>query len=330
VQIGLIGCGSAAWAQAKAYHSLQLPVAAAADPDEKAAQDLAAYLGADAYPSLEKLLSSTDVDMLHICAPTSLHAKLVREGLEAGKHVLCEAPLTLDAETAKALVDLAEKGKRQLAVGHVFRYAPEYEAAKNQLEQGHLGSPAVVRTSRSRRTPIGWQRWYQDARLSGGVILDSMLHDLDFLIWCFGQPKRILVKTTRGRGLQGMEHALATVRMKNGVIAHMEAGWSNTSNADYTAFEISTRSGMISHDSREVKGLEIDGVQNPWVTHGPASDLLVQNAYERQLQDVVRCFAANGKPRCTGRDALQTMQAGEAALASVAANSVIHLAQEVT
>ena len=100
-------------------------VVAVADPQEYAlARIRARYPDVDCYADFHMILDRPDVDAVVVATPTSLHAQVVREALQAGKHVLCEKPLTSESRDAWELVSLSEQKGLILMVGHVFHSIP--------------------------------------------------------------------------------------------------------------------------------------------------------------------------------------------------------------
>src|SRR5699024_5667607 len=107
----------------------------------------AAAHGATVHTTLESLLES--VDAVDICTPTSEHADLIHQALDAGRHVVCEKPLTLTGEDARAVVDHAERAGRLLLPAHVVRFFPQYAAAQRAVAGDAIGTPAVLRFERT-------------------------------------------------------------------------------------------------------------------------------------------------------------------------------------
>jgi predicted dehydrogenase len=105
----------------------------------------AASLGAErAFASAEELVTSADVDVVHICTPNHLHRPLAEAALAAGKHVICEKPLALDVLGAQALVDAAAGAGRQAAVPFVYRYYPTVREARERVRTGGTGPVRIV------------------------------------------------------------------------------------------------------------------------------------------------------------------------------------------
>jgi predicted dehydrogenase len=109
------------------------------------AKEAAAALGVDrAFDSSEELATSDDVDVVHICTPNDAHARLAELALRAGKHVVCEKPLTTSSATAGALAALAARSGRVAAVPFVYRYHPMAAEARARVRDGRAGDVRLV------------------------------------------------------------------------------------------------------------------------------------------------------------------------------------------
>ncbi len=187
------------------------------------------------------------IDIVDVCVPTFLHKSYVMKAADAGKHVICEKPLARSLEDAREMLDYCREKDVRLFVGHVLRFFPEYREAKALVDQGAIGDVAVVRTTRGGGFPMAWNNWYADFQNSGGLVLDMIIHDFDFLRWCFGEVERVYAKSLFGRGHYGMDYALVTLRFASGVIAHVEGTWAHESFS--MKFELAGKSGIIDYDS---------------------------------------------------------------------------------
>ena len=102
-----------------------------------AANDLGAKR---AFDSAEELVRDADIDVVHICTPNHLHLPLAEAALAAGKHVICEKPLALNAEGAQRLVDAASSSGVRAAVPFVYRYYPTVREARERVRSGRTGA----------------------------------------------------------------------------------------------------------------------------------------------------------------------------------------------
>jgi predicted dehydrogenase len=140
------------------------------------------------YEDLDSLLKDDGIDAVDICLPSDQHFEAVRAALRAGKDVLVEKPLALDGESADLLVEEARRTGRILMTGHVLRFITQYRAMAEVLKGGSLGD---VRASFFRRRcgAPAWSRWLTDASRSGGAVMDLLIHDIDFCLHLYGNPK---------------------------------------------------------------------------------------------------------------------------------------------
>jgi predicted dehydrogenase len=112
---------------------------AASSPERSAAA--AEALGAErGFDSAEELVSSDEVDVVHVCTPNYLHVELAERALAAGKHVVCEKPLALDANAAQRLTEAAEASGRTHTVPFVYRYYPTVREARERVLNGTSGA----------------------------------------------------------------------------------------------------------------------------------------------------------------------------------------------
>jgi predicted dehydrogenase len=141
LRIGIAGTGFIGAVHARSARLAGAHLAGVAASSPESARRAAAALGAEqAYPDAEALADAPDVDVLHICTPNNLHAPLAERALAAGKHVICEKPLAVDAATAKKLVRIAAGAPgRVAAVPFVYRYYPTVREARERVRTGATG-----------------------------------------------------------------------------------------------------------------------------------------------------------------------------------------------
>lgn len=123
-----------------------------------------------AYGSYEDLIADKDVQAVYIPLPNSLHLKWVKESLNAGKHVICEKPLALNARDAKEMFDTAKKNGVYLMEAYAYLHTPYMESLKNDVASGIIGSVDYIETA------FVTQGYTEDIRLhkdmGGGAMYD--------------------------------------------------------------------------------------------------------------------------------------------------------------
>jgi predicted dehydrogenase len=122
-----------------------------------------------AFASSEELVQADDVDVVHVCTPNHLHLPLAEAALAAGKHVICEKPLALDAAGARQLVDAAAEAGRQAAVPFVYRYYPTVREARERIRTGASGPVRLLHGSYLQDWLLSAEddNWRVDADLGG-------------------------------------------------------------------------------------------------------------------------------------------------------------------
>jgi len=149
------------------------------------AQKLAAGFGVAATDDYRKLLQDSTLDAVHICTPNVTHYQMAKDALQAGKHVLCEKPVTISVEEAQELVALARKTGLRNGVCHNLRYYPMVQQMRRMREAGELGEILVAQGTYSQdwmMYPTDWS-WRVDAKVSGPsrVMADIGSHWFDMI-----------------------------------------------------------------------------------------------------------------------------------------------------
>ena len=160
--IGRVHCRSARLAGAR------LVGVSASTP--ASAQLAAAELGAErAFASSEELVEADDVDVVHVCTPNHLHEPLTLKALAAGKHVVCEKPVALDAAGAARIAEAAAAAGRVVAVPFVYRFHPTVREARARIAAGELGRLRLLHGSYQQDWLLDADdvNWRVDAALGG-------------------------------------------------------------------------------------------------------------------------------------------------------------------
>jgi len=178
-----------------AYRILQssgkIKVTAIADTNENA-RKFAKELGAQLFPDGDSLINEGDINTVDICLPTYLHFPFAEKTVKKGYNLFVEKPLCRTVEEADKLVALADEKGIIAMTGQCIRFWDEYIFLKETLESGKYSKLKNAYFRRlSPRPTWSWQNWLLDNAKSGGAALDLHIHDSDFLLYLFGQPKEI-------------------------------------------------------------------------------------------------------------------------------------------
>ncbi|KAH6976610.1 hypothetical protein EDB80DRAFT_757576 [Ilyonectria destructans] len=145
-------------------------------------------------PTFEEMIKTPGLDAIIIASATYLHTEQTIAALDRGIHVLCEKPVCKTLDELELLVKKAEANPRaKLMVGFVRRFDENYKEAHEQIQQNAIGRPVVIRSQGCE--PLDESPFFkQYLKDSGGVFLDSIIHDIDLSLYLFGensQPKSV-------------------------------------------------------------------------------------------------------------------------------------------
>ncbi|MBP3300271.1 MAG: Gfo/Idh/MocA family oxidoreductase [Clostridia bacterium] len=221
LKVGLIGCGFMGSMHANCYNNIEgVQVTAVADLRPEKAEELAKISNAAIYTTGKELIEKADVDVIDICLPTYLHAEHALLAMDKVKYVFVEKPVTLTLEEGKALIAKSKETGAQVQVGQVIRFWDEYVELKKIVESGKYGK--IINANFRRISPIptwGWEDWLLDLSKSGGAGQDLHIHDVDYVLSLFGEPKNYYSVKTPNNGY------VNTVMNYDGFVVGVEGTW---------------------------------------------------------------------------------------------------------
>jgi myo-inositol 2-dehydrogenase/D-chiro-inositol 1-dehydrogenase len=184
--LALVGAGRMGATHLRALQrARRVQLRAICDP-APAAVALGAQAGVPVDGDFGQTLERDDVHAVLIAAPTPLHEALIAAALAAGKHVLCEKPLTFDPQTDQRLAAEADHRGLALHVGFWRRHAWPYREARRLLAQGAIGEPRMLRLAQWDAEPP--PAAFCDPAVSGGIEVDCGVHECDLAAWLCDSP----------------------------------------------------------------------------------------------------------------------------------------------
>ncbi len=142
-------------------------------------------------------------DVCIICTPPHVRNAILKDCIAAGKHVLCEKPLSPSSAETKAILEGAPEN---LTIGmcHTYRFYPSRKETRDLVQSGFFGNNPVVTINEG--LPSNWPTvsgyCFKKELVPGGALYDNGIHSLDFLLWCFGDPKEIVYQDDAMGGLE--------------------------------------------------------------------------------------------------------------------------------
>lgn len=293
------------------------------------------------YSSIQELISSAQKpEAAIVCTPNHTHVPISKELVQAGIHVLCEKPISTTIESAKELLEVAERHKIKLLVGHHRRFNPYIIKAKQIVESGSLGQIIAVSGLWTTFKPPDYfapeaVKWRSSKKNGGGVILINFIHEIDLLQYLLGPVTRIhaeeaISKRSRQNDAGAAEEGAAiTLRFASGVVGtfvisdnvpsphSFEQGTGENpllplSGAD--VYRIFGTKGTLSVPDM-IKSSYDDG-RKSWENKISMQKQEVENVevtpFDSQLNHFVKVCRGQENPSCTGEEGLRALIVCEA------------------
>ena len=317
MRIGLVGAGTMARVHAAAYRRMGAGLVGVFAPNAKERADFAERFGIEAFPSLEALLRA--VEVVDVATPTDTHEPLTLAALAAGRDVILEKPIAHELAAAKRILEAVRETGRRLFVAMVVRFFPPYRRAAELVREGSLGRLGVVRMKRASFRPQ--VPWYLDPARSGGLEVDLLIHDLDYVQWLLGEPSRVFARR------QG-DYVQAVLGFKGGAMAFVEGGWAYPPGYFRTAFDLAGERGVIEWSSdapRPLAALLPRGEDLPPRVGLPVEGL-EEDPYELELRHALSALDAGTPFEVAPEEAVAALRLALLVRESAAGGGVLEVA----
>ncbi len=252
LKIAIVGVGNIAKNHIAGYlKNPNVELYAFCDIDEENLKEKGATYGVTRlYTDEAQMLAELpEIDAVSVCTWNSAHAPCTIMALNAGKHVLCEKPMAMNAAEAQAMIDASKKNGKKLMIGFVRRFGNDTEVTKDFIDAGSVGDLYYAKAVYLRRNgcPGGW--FGDKSRSGGGPLIDLGVHVIDLVRYLMGCPKPVSVygatfnnigkrdylKEKKGyvatrAGVEDAPHtvedmATALIRFDNGAVLSVEASF---------------------------------------------------------------------------------------------------------
>ena len=281
LKVAVIGCGMIAnVAHIPAYRNLgdKVELVAVSSASAKSAKETAERHGIPHwYTNAEEMLQKEKPDMVSVCTPNGLHKEMTMLALSYGAHVACEKPVAFTYADAKEMYEYAAKQNRVLFACQVVRYNPEYQFAKEMMDEGVLGDVYFSEFSLIRRRGVPtWGAFHRKDANGGGVLCDLGVHLIDAALWVMGNPEFVsisgMASSHIARNEQGVlsslaesgapagvpnakkykpeefeveEFAAGTLRLANGCCINFKTSWAVNLPPEYSMSFAGSKAGLL-------------------------------------------------------------------------------------
>lgn len=264
-----------------------------------------------AYSDYAAMLADPDIHIIDICSPTWAHHDQATSALASGVHVLLEKPVARTTKEAKRIVEASGHASHYLMPAMCLRFWPEWKMLKDAIDDGRYGKVLAARFRRVGPPPAWGKSHFHDGIKSGGALLDLHIHDVDFINWCFGKPKRVF-SSGYSKFSGSIDHVVSQFEVGNGAMVHAEGGWAMTPgfdfNMSYTVnFEKATMDYDVARGPEAVLKIYEEG-KDPAIHKASESD-----GYLGEIRYFVDCVKEGKAPSLvTAADGLAAIEVCEA------------------
>ncbi len=306
---GIAGCGK--FAENAFIPTIQLirknQVVSLFSNSKERANELAKKFGiANTFSDYDEFLKS-DINCIYVSSANSHHYEQVVKAAKAGKHILCEKPLSINSLEAEKMVKTCEENGVQLAVNYVFRFNPLVRKAKELINNDYIGKLVSMNLNFNTDFEPGTNFRFNKLLSGGGAIRDLGTHMIDLLRFFGGEIKRIDGFTDNVIYKSDVDDfASAIVQFENGGYGYFNVSFNNKK--AFNRVEILGHKGALSIE-------KLLGARNAFSKLTILREGEAKKAFRKRgsnlyylLKSVQKSFLKNETPLVTGYDGLKNMQ----------------------
>ena len=294
INVGVVGVGAMGENHVRVYHKMEeANLVAVSDVSERALKKIEKKYGAKGFTEYSDLLENPEIEVVSVCVPTTFHHAVVMEAIKNGKHVLVEKPIAFTVQEAEEMIAAAKEAGVMLATGHVERFNPAVQKAKELIDDGVIGD--VVSAFAKRVGPL-------PPRIKDvGVSIDLAIHDLDIMNYLFEEDVTQVYGSMNCSfdDSEFEDHAEIMVNFNNEATGIIEVNWLTPYKR--RELELTGTAGIIS----------VDYIKQSIEVYGKfAQDIQIK--HEEPLKSELKSFlnaVMNGEePEITGEDGLKALK----------------------
>ena len=275
------------------------------DINEQRLKEVGEEYNVDTYTDIDEMLKQDDIQMVDIASTTSAHVEQCVKSLEAGKHVLCEKPMSPNVKGMEQIVKVAEKTGLKCQCAQSRRYYPRPKKMKAVVNSGEIGVPVFLCYSAKGSFWPYPKGHYNRSKESGGTVMMTGSHCLDFLCWIANSlPKRVYAvgaeNYSKDNRMESKNYTCANIRLENGAAVQLELNSMIVNSPAYPGRGIITiigTKGGISYDSLKdavitiatPQGYSTGEMNDPSTFGGP------QDPFAAEITDFVECIINNSE-----------------------------------
>ena len=233
-----------------------------------------------------EVLKNTDIEAVAVVTPSHTHYKIVKQAIEAGKHVYVEKPISTVAAEAKSLDEMATSNNIVLMVGHLLMYHPAVNRLKMLINDGVLGDIRYVQSDR-----LNINHFKNDR----SVMWDLAPHDVSMTSYILGkEPIRVISAVgASSDNNEIMDITHVTIEYENNIIAHISDSWIHPQKR-VNLLVRGTKATAIFDDTLSENKLQIFESSSPKISKNEILDYIEIEPLKLECQHFLNCIE-NGK-----------------------------------
>lgn len=281
IRAGVAGLGAMGQHHARLYSQLDCTLAGVADVDPDRAREIGEKYGVPYYCDYRQLLDK--VDVVSIAVPTVNHHPIAMDFLGHGVHCLVEKPITFDMYEAEEMVNIADRNRVNLAVGHIERFNPAVVKLKQIIDAGVLGRLLLISTRRM--SP------FVPRIKDVGVVMDLATHDIGVSMYLVGkEPVNVFSRVGSQRHVKE-DHAVIVLGFSD-TTACIEVNWFTPQKVRTLLATGSERTAFLDYAEQTLRVQDSNG--------GEAVEVQKQEPLRLELEDFLGSVRNNRKPSVDG------------------------------
>ena len=303
--VAVIGCGIWGKNVVRNFYNLGA-LNTVCDLDEENRKNLKEmYPDVNIISDFNNILSNPEIDAVAVVTPSHTHYKIVKQAIEAGKHVYVEKPISTVASEAMALADIAQKNNRILMVGHLLMYHPAVNRLKMLIAEGALGEIKYVQSDRLNIN------YFKNDR---SVMWDLAPHDVSMISYVLGkEPVRVISAvgaSSDSNDIMDITHV--SIEYEDGIIAHISDSWIHPQKR-VNLLVRGTKACAIFDDTLAENKLQIFESSSPKVSKNEVLDYIEIEPLKLECQHFLNCIEQEKQARSDGHNGFNVVKVLEEA-----------------
>ena len=332
IKVGIIGLGSISVSHIDAYlKNPNVELYAFCDIDKDRLEEMGEKYGITRlFTDKDEMLKLAEIDAVSVCTWNSAHAECTIAALNAGKNVLCEKPMAMNAKEAEEMKAAADKNGKLLMIGFVRRYGNDCKILEDFINAGYFGDIYYSKAQYLRRdgNPGGW--FGDKSRSGGGPLIDLGVHVIDLVRYLMGNPKPVSIYGTTFQKLFDRKGAIgapkyksrsatdndicdvedlasALIKFDNGAVLSVEAAFSLNVEKDVGQIELfGTKAGAKIDPELKIFAQEGNYLTN--VSLAAPSALSFSGLFEGEINHFIDCIMGKAQCKSPAEDGIEMMK----------------------